>query len=427
MSGLRQQLINSFMGVGAMRLLSIPVSLASSIILARVLGPTQFGQYAFVLALIPLLALPASGGTSVLLTREVARYTHANSWGRYRGLLRFSHAWVVTYSLLLIVITYIVASSLEAPVDNKWALLPIAALMVPFLGLGAIMNGTLKGLGFPASAEAPTQIIQPGMFLAFVSLVALYGQLTPRLALGGQVVAAAIALLAAAVLYRTLRPEAKLEQSAVYSSSEWTKSLVPITMNVLVRTLNAQVGILMLGLMASDAAVAALRIADRGAQLVVLSLTIVNIVIGPHIVSCRADGEQEKLQRLARQSARYAFVLAAPITLVFVLFGQPILGFVFGDQYAVSSYLPLVILAAGQLISVFFGSVGYLLTMSGREMDTLHGQVIALGVTVVACAALIPFYDAVGAAIGVSTGLLAWNIILARRVFRQLGIRSTAF
>jgi O-antigen/teichoic acid export membrane protein len=334
---------------------------------------------------------------------------HANSWGQYRGLLRFSHTWVITYSLLLIAVVLVVTRSLEMPVDSKWSLLPIAALMVPFLGLGAILNGTLKGLGFPAGAEAPTQIVQPAVFLGIVSLVALYEQTTPRLALGGQIVAAAIAFLAAAILYRTRRPKTVVEQQAVYSPREWTKSLAPITMNVFVRTLNAQVGILMLGLLASDASVAALRIADRGAQMVVLSLTIVNIVIGPHIVRCRADGDQEKLQRLARQSARYAFVLAAPMTLVFVL------------------YLPLVILAAGQLVSVFFGSVGYLLTMSGREVDTLHGQVIALLVTVVSCAALIPFYDAVGAAIGISIGLLCWNIILARRVFRYLGIRSTAY
>ena len=415
------------MGVGSMRLLSIPVSLASSVILARVLGPTQFGQYAFILALIPLLAWPASGGTSVLITREVAKYAHARLWGHYKGLLRFNHGWVVAYSLLLIAIVLVAARATETPADGKWSLLPIAALVVPFLGLNAVLNGTLKGLGFPGGAEAPTQIVQPGVFLVFVSLFALYGQLTPRLALSGQVVAAGIAFLVAAVLYRAHRPGTTADQQAVYSRREWTASLVPITMNVFVRTLNAQVGILMLGFLASDESVAALRIADRGAQLVVLSLTIVNVVIGPHIVRCQADGDTERLQRLARQSARYAFLIAAPITLVFVVFGKPILGFVFGGQYAGSSYLPLVVLAVGQLASVFFGSVGYLLTMSGREVDTLRGQGIALVVTVLACAALIPFYDAVGAALGMSIGLLAWNIILARQVFQHLGIRSAAY
>jgi O-antigen/teichoic acid export membrane protein len=410
-----------------MRLLSIPLSLASSVILARVLGPAQFGQYAFILALIPLLALPASGGTSVLLTREVAKYAHANLWEKYRGLLRFSQGWTVSYSLLLIAAVFVVIRSLEIPLESKWSLLPIAALVVPFLGLNAIFNGTLKGLGFPGVSEAPTQIFQPSAFLVFVALFAFYGDLTPKVALGGQVVSAFFAFVAAVILYRIYRPGATVGHKAAYSTRGWAASLVPITANVFVRILNTQVGIVMLGFMASDASVAALRIADRGAQLVVLSLTIVNVVIGPHIVRCRADGDKEKLQQLARQSARYAFLIGAPITLVFFMFGRPIIDFVFGEQYADLSYLPLVVLAIGQLVSVFFGSVGYLLTMSGREVDTLQGQAIALCVTVAACAALIPLYDAMGAAIGVSIGLIVWNIVLARRVYRHLGIRSAAF
>ncbi len=40
---------------------------------------------------------------------------------------------------------------------------------------------------------------------------------------------------------------------------------------------------------------------------------------------------------------------------------------VFGKDYVSISYLPLVIIVVGQLVNVFFGTVGHLLSVSGNE------------------------------------------------------------
>ena len=64
--------------------------------------------------------------------------------------------------------------------------------------------------------------------------------------------------------------------------------------------------------------------------------------------------------------------------------------------------------------------------MSGHENETLRGQVISLGVNIIACSVLIPLYGAVGAAAGVMIGVLVWNVVLAVRVRSQLGIRPSA-
>ena len=76
-----------------MRLFQIPIGLGVSILLARFLGPEQFGQYTFVMVLVPLLALPITGGMQNLLTREVAAYSHAGKWRLYKGILRAA-AWI---------------------------------------------------------------------------------------------------------------------------------------------------------------------------------------------------------------------------------------------------------------------------------------------------------------------------------------------
>jgi O-antigen/teichoic acid export membrane protein len=423
----RQQLIRGFLGVGAIRALAIPLSLACSIIVARMLGPERYGQYVFVLAIVPLLALPVVGGVQRLLMREVARYSRSDAWGRLRGILRFSHGWVIGYSALLIPLVFVVLHLAGvADAGGRPELLGLAAFMVPLLGLMALQNGALKGLGAVAASEVPMQIIRPLAFLVAVSILGLSGRMSPSLAIGGQLAAGGLTVAAGLLLMRRERPASIGDHAADFDLRGWSSTLVPMTLIGVVGTLNAQIGVLLLGTLGDDAAVAALGIADSGARLALVSLTLVNMVIPPQIVRYQQDGDRRGLQLLARQSARAALVLAAPVALAFFVFGEPLVRLLFGAQYADIVPLPLAILAFGYLVSVFFGSVGLLLTMSGFEKETLRGQVIALLVNVAACGLLIPTFGAVGAATGATLGLVVWNVVLAIRVRKLLGIRPTA-
>jgi len=421
---LRQQLIKSFMGVGSMHLLSIPVTLLTSIILARTLGPDAFGQYVFVLSLLALLALPAVGGLPQLLTREVASFSHTGQWSLYRGVVRTAHVWVLLVAAV-VVVGYLLAGPVGGwiPQQGKWALLGIVILLVPLQGLNAVRNGTIKGLGFPAMAEMPTQAIQPLLLLATVTVLATLGTLTATQALWAQVGVATLTFAIASVLFFRVRPAAAHDHVPEYHNRTWLLALLPFTLIALVGTFNAQIGIVLLGTLGTDVAVGALRVAERGAQFVFLPLALVNMVISPHIVRAWRDGNTEHLQKLSRQSARGAFLLALPIGLVLLIFGQPILRIAFGEVYMESSYLPMVILVAGQLFNVALGSVGILLVMSGHERITLMGQLAGLVATAVAALVLIPLYHAIGAAVAISLGLVVWNIFLGVAVARTLKIR----
>lgn len=423
----RQQLIRGFLGVGAIRALAIPLSLACSVIVARMLGPTRYGQYVFVLAIVPLLALPVVGGVQRLLMREVARYSRSGTWDRFRGILRFSYGWVAGYSVILIPLVIVVLGFVSfSDADGRMELFRPAVFLVPLLGFMALQNGALKGLGSVAVSELPMQIIRPLAFLIVVSILAISGRMSPSLAVGGQLVAGGLTVAAGLLLMRRERPTSIGDYAPVFDLRGWSSTLVPMTMIGVVGTLNSQIGIILLGMLSDDAAVGALGIADSGAKLVLVSLTLVNMVIPPQIVRYQQDGDRRGLQLLARQSARAALLIAAPVALAFFVLGEPLVRLLFGDQYAGIVPLPLAILAFGYLASVFFGSVGLLLTMSGFEKETLRGQVIALVVNVSTCGLLIPRFGAVGAATGATLGLIVWNVVLAFRVRNLLGIRSMA-
>lgn len=424
---LKQQLIKSFMGVGFMRLAAIPVGLATSVLLARFLGPEQFGQYAFIMALVPLLALPITGGMQTLLTREIASYSQAGKWNFYNGALKAAHGWAIGLSIFILGAYFILAYGIGlVPTSGKWELLPYALLMLPLLGLNTARNGVIKGLGLPATAELPGMLIKPLVVLGILSAVAFSIGLTKNSAIWIQVTSTAITFFIATGIFLRVRPAQAKSADTEYDLKAWSGALAPFILLSLIGTFNAQLGILALGLFSSDDQVAALRVAERGAQFVNLSLALVNLIISPHIVKAFKSRDVRLLQKLSRQSARGALAIAVPIGLLMIFFGDWMISFLFGEEYSSLSYLPLVILVIGQIFNVFFGSVGFLLAMTGNEKESFKGQVVAVLISVLLCGALIPSMGAVGAAIAVSSSIVVWNVILGYLVYRKVGIRPSA-
>lgn len=414
--------------MGALKLLSLPLTLATSILLARGLGPDRYGQYAFAMAVISILSLPVAQGLGQLITREVARYHHDKAWGLFRGLLRRANQWVLVGAALIITVVIVFfAHEAKWAIDDRRTLLLISTAMIPLLGLNAVRTSTLRGLRHVFQAQLPELVARPGLNLLIAGLLLILGLLNPITAVASQIIATAVAFLLGALILSRYRPPNLKKTKPTYKNREWGHAIMPFTLLAAVSAMNTQIGILALGLLGTNEDVAILQIAQRGAMLVMFSLTIVNFVIGPHITRAHREHNRTRLQKLSRQSARAALVVSLPIALPLIFFGGPIINLIFGEAYADQAVLPVAILASGQLINVAFGSVGMFLTMSGYERDTIEGQIIALVINASVAIALIPLFGATGAALAVTIGLLVWNIILAIKFARRLQLRPTAF
>src|ERR1043166_6415893 len=70
------------------------LSLFITLVLTRSLGALDFGVYAYALAWVNFLTIPALVGLDRMLVREVAAGQVQSEWGVVRGLLRWSNAVV---------------------------------------------------------------------------------------------------------------------------------------------------------------------------------------------------------------------------------------------------------------------------------------------------------------------------------------------
>lgn len=407
-------------------MVSLPLGLVTSIILARVLGPSGFGNYAFIMSFVPLLALPITHGSPALLLREVASLVRQSNWNMAHGAINAAQYWAAGVSLFAGTVYLVFGPLLDwLPSSGKWSLLGGALFLVPLHGFIATKSAVLKGLRYPARAEMPTQIILPAVFLVIILVFMYCDGLTEEQAIWGQVIASGTALVVAALMLFKFLPGEVARARAQYQLSDWGRALLPFTLMTAVGVMNARIGVVLVGLVGDSESVAGMRVAERGAQLVGMSLMFANIVISPYFVRAWQEGNRHKLQNFAKWSARVACVTGIPLAAVLFFFGEPLIGLAFGDEYVALAYQPLVILLAGQCFNLFFGSVGQLLVMSNNENYTLFGQVVALVANVVLGLALIPQYGAVGAAVGVTAGLIIWNGLLAYLVVRKLGIRPS--
>lgn len=423
---MKKRLFKKLFGVGFIKILSMPLSLAVSIILARSLGAAEFGQYTFAMALLPLIALPVSGGLPQLLTRTIAQYRYEENWSYFKGVVFSGYLWILFLTLLLGFSYWVLSKLGLIPVNDKWALLPYVILLVPLLGLNALRDGVLKGLKQPLWSALPQQILLPLCVLAIVITLLGFGEFDKESAIRAQILAMSLVFLFSTYVIIKKSPVRLSLIKAEYKKSEWLVSLLPLSLISVVSVFNVNVGLVLLGVLGSDESVAAMRIAERGAQFISMPLLLIGGVLSPFIVEAWKCSDIKKLKELARWSSRTALALSFPVFVIFIFWGEALIDFAFGNDYGEIAYLPLIIVSFGQLINVFFGLVAMFLVMTGHERFTLLGQTVALIVNIMGCVILIPIYGAVGAAIGVAVGLLLWNILLLFLLVKHVGVKTWA-
>ena len=420
---LRGHLIRGITGVGAFKLTALALSMVVSIITARALGPKGYGQVAFVISMINLLILPVSGGLAPLLVRELAKYNHLKGWEFIYGILHRTRQWVTATTLLLGVPLgiWFISQAKWLP-DDRFTLLSVGLISMPILAWSALRTAALQGLGRVVLAQFADWVLSPATQLGIVAILLVIGAMNPLTVLGAHVAALSVAFMFSTIALKRSLPGNMISSNYRFEDRIWLHAWWPFALLNAVNVANMQVSLALLGLLGSDTQVGLYRVAENGAIVVSLSLTVVNAVIAPHISRLYHVGDMERLERIAQTSARAALALAVPIAVILFLAGRPILNAIFGAAYQ-AAYPALAILLLGQIVNVSCGSVVLLMNMSGHERDSLMALILALSLNITIAVVLIPNFGEIGAAVASSGAMIVWNIWLLIRVNKRLGIR----
>jgi len=414
-------------GSFALKTASTGLAFIISVLLARFLGATGYGAYAFAIAWTHLLGIPAMLGMENLLVHYLAAYRAQSEWGLMRGLLRWVNRKVLMVSLGVALLAAIISWALSENLDRQMLVsFWIALISVPLLSQLLIRKATMQGLQRVVQGQLPEALIRPVLFIALVIGAYFYldKDLSAPWIVGVNVIAMGVALMVGIWLLSKYIPPSVSDATPAYQTLDWLRSAMPLLLMSCMTTIISRVDVVILGTMAGAEAAGLYHVAKRGAELIPFVLISVNAALAPTIASLYAKGEMEQLQRVVTKTARIILLFSLPPALALILFGHWFL-LLFGAKFT-GGNVALAILSSGQLINAAMGSVGLLLILTGHGRDAVLGIGIGAASNVILNLMLIPRWGIEGAATAAAVSIILWNLLLATSVYRRIGINSTA-
>ncbi len=391
------------------------------LLLARSMGPGEYGAYVYVVTWAATLAIPVGLGLPTAAVRLVAERLASGAWAELRGFLRRS--WQLT-ALVGTAVAAAVALTIVALAPRLDAGLRAPALwgvwLIPLLALLSLQAGASRGAGGVVVALAPDRVARPLLLLTGALVAANAGGLSAvtmvRITLG------VLAVLVAAQLAGFVRtvPRQAVRGEAAYATAGWLRIALPMMFTSAFLVLQNQSDILLIGLFLDRTEVGLYNAASKTAALVSLSLVAVTTIAAPTFAAAHATGGRGDLQRAAARAAHLGFWPALAAAVGLLAFGGPLLR-LFGASF-VAARLPLTVLVGGQLVNAAAGPVGYLLAMTGYQDDNARVFAVSALLNLGLNALLIPAFGLVGAATATALTMVLWNVWLHALTVRRLGV-----
>lgn len=429
-----QQRFARFLGPGLVRdgLASVVIKVINAVllfgvavVLARGLGPENYGIYAFALAVLTLIALPAHIGMPQLIVRETARALADENWQRMRSVWQWSNrvSFVVSFVAISLVLMGVFAFDLGKSADT----LLVGTAMIPLLSLGSLRAASLRGLQKVVLGQLPEGVIRPAIILLFVggslALDLPHAIMSPQNAMLVHAFAGLVAFIVGVYFLRKARPKplanAQVEDA---NNAQWLGALLPLTLLAGFQVVNAQASIVIMGIFREDSEVGVYRAVVQTALFVAFAFQAINQVLQPRFASLYQRDEMERLQRLVQWSTRGILMLTIPPLIIMVFFGAPVLDLIFGEPYRIGASA-LAVLAIAQALKAAMGSSVSLMTMTGYEKAAAKFGIVALVVNLAMNLALVPFFGGVGAASATLASVAVWRFLSAAWIARNLNLK----
>lgn len=409
----RGRMVRSAGMTAGLKVAATLIAFGASLIYARALGPHGYGLYAYVLAWVALLTIPASLGLPQYLVREGAKFPDSIRWlcrwGDKRILLSGGAATILMS----------LAVFLPQAAGAGW-LFVIAAPLPLLNSLTAVRSALLRARGCIARSQWPVLILAPTAALAALAVLwALKGTLSPVEVVGAMSGAALLPLLVNQFQLRFVSAEF-IQQSAPVR----LRAALPFMWLGGLYLVNSRADLIMLGALkgAHDAGIYA--VSTRAAMLVTFFLSASNLTVAPHIARLYQEKNNALLQRLLSSSGRRVIALSLPLALLFILGARQLLAYVYGHDFTEGA-VALQLLSGAQLVNVIAGPTGTILNMTGHEKLSAIGLGVSVIINVILNFALIPAYGVEGAAVATAVSILVWNVLLWRLVRQRLGLRPS--
>ncbi|MGV3574582.1 MAG: oligosaccharide flippase family protein [Devosia sp.] len=370
------------------------------VVLSRTQTESEYGHFAFGLALATVLAILAGMGQSTAVLRLWPQLRAQGETGDAEAVVAAGSAITIGASLILAGLLCVLAVAsipFLPPRETINHFIGAAFLILP-MALAEYNSSVLRAQGSLWTALLPRDIVWrlalPAAVMALFAVgIVLSGPdaltLSAALLIGALVLQMSVALKRNyAVLPRVATVRTHWRRWG--SLSNW------LLLGALIETFTLNADVILVGLMLDIESSGLYFNAFRTAGLMTLFTFAIELVIAPMVAEHYHSGAMRKAQAITALCAWAGFVFSLVIFALFLFFGEFILS-LFGPSYAEGT-LVLLLLAFGLLFDAVTGPSKIVMMMTGHERAyvAIFGAIMGLGFLVQIV--VIPIWGIVGAA-----------------------------
>jgi len=365
----RSQVRGSALLVGG-RLITMVLTTATQVVVVRALTKSDFGGFAYALAIATAGQTLLSLGQGRLLSRFMAKYEEQQDYDRMFGAMVLAVATIAVTSTAFLALMFLLPGELIPVRDpDTVQVVLILVFLAPIQALDQVFVSLFAVFSAPGAIFFRKYLFTPGLRLIVVILLAVTGSSVSFLAVG-YVVTGVIGLFVSMAVFLTVLRErgllVKLRPSRIVVPyrAVFSFSMPLITGELLLMSFTVG-GVLVLGYFASASEVASYRAVFNPARLNTAVLGAFVPLFLPLAARLFERQDVAGLRRAYWHTGAFVSVLTFPI---FALTGPlaPSLAVVlFGQRYAASGAV-LTLLSLGYYFSTVLGFNAYTLQVCGR-------------------------------------------------------------
>jgi O-antigen/teichoic acid export membrane protein len=398
------------------RVIAIAVNLLVQVLTVRYLAKSDYGAFAWA------LAIASMGASTVLLglNRGVARFApihhERREYGELFGTLAFCLATVAGLGLAVVVF---VVGTRGLFVGKEHGELSVAMLLiliglVPLDALDALFETVLAVFAGARSIFLRRYVLAPGLkLLAVVLVVALEGNvrwLATAYLIEGLLGITVYSL----VLWRVLKRQGLLAELRarrwVLPGRGFFLFSFPLLSTDLLLSLETPMVVVFLEHWHGTAPVAELRATEQIAGMCLVAFQAFKILFRSQAARLYARGDEVGLGELYWRNAAWVAVLSFPILAVCLFLAEPVTVWLCGPAYSGAGVL-LAILAAGKYVNAATGMNTFTLQVYARVKLILGINVAAAVLGLCLSLGLVPRLGAIGGAIAIGLATVIRNTL----------------
>ncbi len=393
------------------RFLGRGLRLLVDIVLARILGPKQFGLYAIGWTVTRIVTLISPLGLNSGVIRFGSRYWKEDDAG-FKGVILQSLITAALSSIVLGALCFGSATWLSHAVFKKPELVPVLrwfALSFPLVALLTVAAASTRisqRMKFSVLAE---DISQPAveLFLVIVLVGVLRAGLVGAMfaCLGSFIFAF---ILSIRYLFRLFPCLTVSDLPAQFPGRALLAFSLPASLTGVLGVMGLWVNRLFVGFYCNAAQVGIYQAASYIPVSVAIVVGAVGAIFSPMAADLSHRRQIAIIQELYRVGTKWTLYAAIPPILIMCFAPRELLVVLFGASYAVGAHA-LIIMAIGQLLNAGSGCVAMLLVMSGHQKITSALFAAMFTLNLILSAVFIPRWGIVGAAWAtICTGIGLW-------------------